>query len=203
MLSTPGTGLGRFVRLGGPAQGLLGFSAPLPPMRGRAAMAMQQRLMLVFVVAATVFSMGHATRKSFVELAVPTCVHSVRRPGGVSEFRYSRISLNVYERERQSNECMLEEGYDHKFAFRGKSSVWTYNCQMADVSRMRAWGPEFKGEYVALQGTQGTYRPEFGERALQQWSSDTHDIVESEFRRRGRGTHLKGLLSGHPRACSV
>ena len=131
---------GRF-RRAGPV--FLGFLPPHPLCGGWAAMALLKSLLLVFCVMATCMSMGHAARKSFIELAVPTCVHSVRRPGGVSEFKYSRISLNVYERERQSSESLISEGYDPKFAFRGKSSVWTYNCQMADISRMRTWGSEF------------------------------------------------------------
>ena len=159
-----------------------------------------KRLILVFVVMATCLSMTHAARKSFIELAVPTCVHSVRRPGGVSEFRYSRISLNVYEREQQSSESLRSEGYDPKFAFRGKSSVWTYNCQMADAGRMRLWGEEFEGEYVALQGTQGTYRPECGERALQQWSSDTHDVIEFKVqKKKKKGYSPEGVAVWAPK----
>ena len=86
-------------------------------------MVLPKRLMLVFFIMATCLSLSHAARKSFIELAVPTCVNSVRRPGGVSEFKYSRLSLDVYEREKQSNESLQGEGYDPKFAFRGKASV--------------------------------------------------------------------------------
>ena len=61
------------------------------------------------------------------------------------------------------------------------------------------WSDELVDRIVLLQGTGQTYDPERGERCLQMWSTEFHDIIEARARRKLRGHVPTGVAVMVPR----
>ena len=71
---------------------------------------------------------------------------------------------------------------------------WTYNCQMMNWTRANEWSAELRGAFVMMQGTQATYDVAKGERALQQRTTEYHDVWEfKRKKRKGAGCQLEGV----------
>ena len=110
-----------------------------------------------------------------------------------------RLPMDAQKREEASLQRMKDEGYCPSNGLRYFTNVWTYNCQMANVERIRDWGHEFKDSYALFQGTQRTYDVSTGERSLQQWRTDTHEIYEARAPKNKQGHRPEGVLVMAPR----
>ena len=87
-----------------------------------------------------------------------------------------------------------KEGYTPCKTAQQRTKVWTYNCQLANESRIRQWSEEFRDAYVLMQGTQRRYEASHGEKALQQWRTDYHMIYEVKVPKNYRGHRPDGVL---------
>ena len=148
-------------------------------------------MLLVFVLAWTA---GKADDRTPYYMLNDVEIGDHRRHGGGSTSysmrrQHSRtwhMSREEMDGERADAARTLRDGYSPGKAFREDTIIWSYNCQMANSTRLRAWSYEFKGAMVLMQGTQRQYDPSKGERALCQWQTEHHDVVE--FRVRGKKT---------------
>ena len=71
---------------------------------------------------------------------------------------------------------------------------------MANADRLKWWTPCFRDCFVLLQGTQRTYDLSRGEKALQQWTTGEHDVIEFKVIRKAQGGHRpEGVLMLFPR----
>ena len=98
-----------------------------------------------------------------------------------------RMNREELEGEHKDTERTLREGYSPGKAFREDTVIWSYNCQMANPTRLRAWSYEFRNSMVLMQGTQRQYDPAKGERTLCQWQTEHHDVVEARVRKKKQG----------------
>ena len=65
---------------------------------------------------------------------------------------------------------------------------------MMNTSRAKEWSEELKGSFVGMQGAQATYDPSKGERAVQLWSIDHHDVWEAkQIKKMGAGCQPEGV----------
>ena len=95
-------------------------------------------------------------------------------------------------------------GIDPRKALRDRTRVWSWNCQMASDERLKWWAPCFRDTFVLLQGTQRTYNLDRGERAIQKWTLDYHDVLEFKVARKARGGHRpEGVLMMLPRGMNI
>ena len=58
------------------------------------------------------------------------------------------------------------------------------------------------GCFVLMQGTSRTYDPDKRERGLQQWCTESHDVVEARVTKKPRGPQPDGVLWMGPRGVS-
>ena len=84
---------------------------------------------------------------------------------------------------------LQKEGYNPGKAFREDTVIWSYNCQMANHTRIREWSAELKHQMILLQGTQQTYDPTLGEKTLTRWQTDYHDVIEARVQKKARQGH--------------
>ena len=89
--------------------------------------------------------------------------------------------------ENRDADSTLREGYAPGKAFREDTVIWSYNCQMANPTRLRTWSYEFRNSMVLMQGTQRQYDPSKGERTLSQWQTEYHGVIEAEVRKKNQG----------------
>ena len=110
------------------------------------------------------------------------------------EVPFQRLNRAQREKELRGIDRLCKEGLTPEAALRGKTRVWSWNCQMANPDRLGWWSPCFKDSVVLLQGTQRTYNADRGEKALQQWTTDAHEVIEFKVARRG----VNALSEGGP-----
>ena len=96
-----------------------------------------------------------------------------RHGGGATSYSTIRKQgckdyMNIEEArgEGKSLHLMKKEGYNPGAKFREDNVIWSWNCQMANPTRIRLWSAELKGAIILMQGTQRTYDSQRGERTL-------------------------------------
>ena len=152
--------------------------------------------MVTLLLVASWFSYGMCDpRRRPDELAMPVMAALVRARGGMGIYAWRRsvCTTEANRVECESYSRSREDGYDPRQGMRHKTVFWTYNCQMANEERLWLWGPEFKGCFVAMQGTQRAYAIDRGERSLQKWRTDTHVIYEHKVQKT-KGPQPAGVL---------
>ena len=94
-----------------------------------------------------------------------------RHGGGATSYNLTRqihdkIWMDAEESRsyHTSQTALAREGYNPGRAFREDTVVWSYNCQMANPTRIREWSREFQHHMVLMQGTQRTYDQTIGEK---------------------------------------
>ena len=172
-------------------------------MAGRRRTRASKKPMALVVILAwfmTFISYGTADdRRHYTELHEPIIGHTENRRGGVKALAMRRLSAAERATEEASEQRMVREGYNPTRGLHRWTHVWSYNCQMANEGRLKEWGHEFKDCFALLQGTQRTYEPCKGERSIQKWNTDTHDIIEHRARKRGKHSQPEGVLVMAPR----
>ena len=144
---------------------------------------MNKKLALALVVLLSLATCSQADhRRRFQELAFQALGSTERWRGGVTAYCMSAI-----QGEQDSHERLKQEGYDPSFGLRHKTKVWSYNCQMANNNRIRMWAQEWQDCFVLLQGTSRAYDETKGEKTLQLWHTDTHDVFEAKVAKKTRG----------------
>ena len=120
-------------------------------------------------------------RRHYGELAGRIMGVTERIRGGVDY-----TVMRATREEERSEALMRVEGYTPTKGMHGDTVMWTYTCQSATDARIRAWSGELRGAFVALQSTARTYCPDLGEKRLQQWVIEAHDVFETRVRKRPR-----------------
>ena len=126
------------------------------------------------------------------------------RESGASEMRWGggeEEELGGQEAEREGSSA--GESYHPVRGLRRQTMFWSYNCQMMNSTRAIEWSDELKGTFVCMQGTQATFDIAKGERSLQLWRTEHHDIWESKQpKRKGAGCQPEGVAIFAPRGMS-
>ena len=114
--------------------------------------------------------------------------------GGVKRYDLHRCP-DAYGQARNLDAWELRQNdFDMHATYEDYMRIWSYNCQMANATRLRDWSRELAKCFVLMQGTSRTYDPDKGERGLQQWSTDDHDIIEAKVAKKTRGPQPDGVL---------
>ena len=125
---------------------------------------------------------------------------ALARGRSMVEVPFKKLNKAQQERELRGIERLSKEGLTPEAALRGRTRVWSWNCQMANNERLGWWSPCFKDAIVLFQGTQRTYNADRGEKALQQWTTGEHDVIEFKVVRKAQGGHRpEGVLMLFPR----
>ena len=72
--------------------------------------------------------------------------------------RYVNMDIEEEAGEKAAVERTLREGYDPGRAFREDTVIWSWNCQMANPTRLRTWHHESKTRWCLCIGQ--NLRPE-------------------------------------------
>ena len=148
----------------------------------------------MFILLATLCSYGRANpRRSIQELGVTILDTGRPARGGITIYGTIRQYPSELANEHSSQTRLKQEGFDPRMAFRRRTHVWSYNCQMMNAWRLENWGRELDGCFVLVQGTQQTYDPSKGERGLQHRNTRYHDVYEARVRKKGKGCQPEGV----------
>ena len=114
---------------------------------------MNKKFALVLVVLLSLITCSKAdTRRQVHELAFQVLGMTERWRGGVTAY-----CMSAAQDEQDSRDRLRQEGYDPSYGLRHKTRVWSYNCQMANSSRIHLWAQEWQDCFALLQGTSRVY----------------------------------------------
>ena len=140
-------------------------------------------------------------RRHLHELSVKAVGDVCRVRGGVGRFDLRRTQHDIVKAQLEDQEMLKADGFNMGGIYRERQTCWSYNCQMANMSRLRQWSEELTKCFVLLQGTSRTFDQTKGERSLSQWQTDDHDIVEAKVAKKlkARGPQPEGVLFMGPK----
>jgi len=148
--------------------------------RPRHARAPMRTLLLVLLLFLTKVRKASALhdRRTFAEIGEALLLDPTKVRGGLSISKTRRIHAAAIAMEDASARAHAKDGFRYESAYRRATRVWSYNCQMLNANRLELWGPEWRSDFVMLQGTQRTYSSDRGELAIQQTTLEYHDAIE-------------------------
>ena len=135
-------------------------------------------------------------RRHLHEMCVRAVGDSCRVRGGVSSFDMQHIVHDTKLLQQHDQEQLAADGFDLRSIYRDKHACWSYNCQMANMSRLQQWSAELSKAYVLLQGTSRTFDLTKGERSLSQRQTDDHDVIEARVAKKTKGPQPGGHVHG-------
>ena len=184
------------VRRGGRV-GVWGDTLP-PGLSARAAGAMANYAAFVLTIAMMMSGTYGEEQAARERLQQRTMRHRYDRT--IGDERAERGGLLYTPMRRRDEDDERTMGYGPGKGLHVRTTFWTYNCQMMNRTRAQEWSEEMKGAFVMMQGTQATYDVHHGERHLQYWSTDYHDVWEAKKqKRRGPGCQPEGVAVFAPK----
>ena len=121
-------------------------------------------MMLAMVASLVSYGVADPTQRKY-ELGFPCIGTSEALKGGALQHRILREYESYDAKELWSLMRLAKEGYTPYKTEVQRTKVWTYNCQLANESRIRQWSEEFRDAYVLVHGTQRRYEASRGEKA--------------------------------------
>ena len=148
---------------------------------------------MYLMIAMHVITIAQANpRRHLDEMCVKAVGDVCRVRGGVCSFDLRRMQQDIAHAQSEDQEMFKADGFDMGRTYRDRQACWSYNCQMANMSRLRQWSSELTKCFVLLQGTSRTFDSSKGERSLSQWQTDDHDIVEARVAKKAKGPQPDG-----------